>query len=148
MLRVYRERSALLALRNANLSREDAAKAASVFKEYLDTQREAQLTSEQRLYQETLGKTLSLPELEAVQARVHRKNAEIDVLAQQASDLAASAAGAASAAEEARLKHARLLKAQKKWERVREHHAEKIAIEELYREELVHDSIEMRKAGI
>ncbi len=148
MLRVYRERSALLALRNANISREDAAKTASLFKEYLETQREAQLASEQRIYKETLGKTLSLPELEAVQARVHRENAEIGALARQASNLDASASQAASAVEEARHRHTHLLKAQKKWERVREHHAEKIAVEEIYREELIYDSVEARKPGI
>jgi hypothetical protein len=148
MLRVYRERSALFALRNANTSREDAAKTASIFKEYLQTQREAQLASEQRLYKETLGKALSPPELEAVQARVHRENAEIGALARQASDLDTSAAHAASAAEQALLRHTHLLKMQKKWERVQEHYAEKLAIEEMSREELAHDALEIRKSGI
>jgi hypothetical protein len=148
MLRVYRERSAMFALRNANASREDAAKTASVFKEYLQTQREVQLASEQRLYKETLGRTLSPPELEAVQARVHRESAEIGALARQASDLDASAAHAASAAEQARLRHTHLLKLQKKWERVQEHYAEKLAIDEMSREELAHDSLEIRKSGI
>jgi hypothetical protein len=148
MLRVNRQRSALQTLRNANASREDTANAASAFKAHLDSQREGQLTREQQLYKQTLGKTLSPPELEAMQARVQRESSEIGALARQASGLEASAAEAASAAERARLKHARLLRAQKKWERVREHHAENIAIGEIYREELAHDSFELRKIDL
>ncbi len=140
-LREIRERSAFVALLGSNATRDSTAMAAMRFENHLLSQTAAQLASEAKLYEETLGKPLAPQELETVYSQIQRESSEIDALAQRCLELKDTAAKAASDAEEARLKHARLLQAQKKWAKLREYHSEKTQIEEVYREEIAFDDI-------
>lgn len=146
-LRENRERSALAELRASNTARDNATKAANRFESYLRSQTAAHMASEARQYRETLGKPLAPQELETIYSRIQRERTEIEKLAQQCNELKETASKAASIAEQARARHMRLHRAQKKWAKIREHHAEKMQIEEVYREELFSEEVKLPDSG-
>jgi hypothetical protein len=146
-LRTNRERSALVALHSSNRLRDKAAAEAARAVDFLRLEMAAQLASERLLYGQTLAQPLAPQELERVQSKIQRESAKVSALAGQCVKLSDLAKEAAATAEADRLRHAGLLRAKTKWEKIREYYAEKAQIEEVRRDDIAFDDLSRPNTG-
>ncbi len=144
-LREVRERSALSDLEGSNRARDLAGARAARFEEHLQIQTESVRAQQTELYKEMLGRHVSSEDLESIQVKVESKNADLSILSKECGNAQNAAANASAEADKARIKHAKVFRAQQKWGALMKREAERSQRAEAHREELtVEDSLRHR----
>jgi hypothetical protein len=135
-LRETRERSATAELESSNRARDLAGARAAHFEEHLQIQSESVRVQQTQLYEEITGRHVSSEDLDKMRSRVDSRNAELDLLAEQCGKAKNAAINAGAEADRARVKHAKVFRAQQKWAALMKRETEKSQKAESHREEL------------